>query len=432
MPKASSSQARRVGSILQASGKLVMRHIGAVSSLVVLFSEAHAFQAPLLPPLGRNFGTPRRDNVAFKPMTSCFAASGMYLGLQHLFEIHSHEGRRGLRHLRGATMNAEPRKVVTGGDQAASKRKDNPLRPFFDKALRSKENIICTERDVHRFFEAMGNFGDASELLYRLDDRRERGHECLKNSFSMAFASSSDKALLNSAVAFLAKLGDRELNRGTMIQCVEDCFKSIYTTPGLPSALLEAMEASRITDLSAVAWFLVSVCKKDAKAREDPKILEMAQLLRSAAENSQDGAISHLANLLPQEDVDNSSSFTHDDMQAQSLSDARLLRPLPGGRHDNDYADYRKISILPTASEMNSTTESYLPLVREPHVGKTLERQFRLLREDMVSSLKDQYKSALQDGRGVYMHPRFVNASRARERGFACVYARMDVFTFVK
>lgn len=31
----------------------------------------------------------------------------------------------------------------------------------------------------------------------------------------------------------------------------------------------------------------------------------------------------------------------------------------PGGRHDNDHADYRKIKILPTAAEFSSTDRPF-------------------------------------------------------------------------
>ena len=66
----------------------------------------------------------------------------------------------------------------------------------------------------------------------------------------------------------------------------------------------------------------------------------------------------------------------------------------PGGRHDNDFEDFRKISILPTPDEIASTEQ---PFYREAHQIYEAEsehrpaihydNQFRLLREDFLAEL---------------------------------------------
>jgi hypothetical protein len=68
----------------------------------------------------------------------------------------------------------------------------------------------------------------------------------------------------------------------------------------------------------------------------------------------------------------------------------------PGGRHDNDFEDFRNISIYPTPDEFLSTE---LPFYRrmnevfEVHEdgreGAHLDNQFRLLREDMLGELRN-------------------------------------------
>jgi len=77
----------------------------------------------------------------------------------------------------------------------------------------------------------------------------------------------------------------------------------------------------------------------------------------------------------------------------------------PGWRHNNDLHSYRKISILPTPDEINSTERPYLKTVDdiddleltcpikmfEVHV----ENQFRLLREDLVHDTRDNVQVAL-------------------------------------
>ncbi|GJC87141.1 NFX1-type zinc finger-containing protein 1 [Colletotrichum liriopes] len=72
-----------------------------------------------------------------------------------------------------------------------------------------------------------------------------------------------------------------------------------------------------------------------------------------------------------------------------------------GGRHDNDFANFRDISVFPTSDEFYS---SALPFYRRAaevtgveHTQRPrvhLDNQFRLLREDMLAELRDDLKVA--------------------------------------
>ncbi len=70
----------------------------------------------------------------------------------------------------------------------------------------------------------------------------------------------------------------------------------------------------------------------------------------------------------------------------------------PGGRHDNDHADYKNISLMPTTDELLSREVPFLrtadfiddpsmvPSLRALHV----DNQFRLLREDMLGEIREE------------------------------------------
>jgi hypothetical protein len=65
-----------------------------------------------------------------------------------------------------------------------------------------------------------------------------------------------------------------------------------------------------------------------------------------------------------------------------------------GARHDNDHASIADIQILPTAQEIASLRQEYLPLIDSTQhhlrgLAGLLDRQFRLLREDTVGQLRD-------------------------------------------
>ena len=70
----------------------------------------------------------------------------------------------------------------------------------------------------------------------------------------------------------------------------------------------------------------------------------------------------------------------------------------PGGRHDNDFVDFREIAIHPTADELLSEEQPFLRVARsidspeneEKRLGHHLDNQFRLLREDMLSELREE------------------------------------------
>ena len=72
-----------------------------------------------------------------------------------------------------------------------------------------------------------------------------------------------------------------------------------------------------------------------------------------------------------------------------------------GARHDNDYDDINLISILPTASEIQSERAENLPVSdpRALHLGGVeglVDRHFRLLREDTIGQLRDIARAEIE------------------------------------
>ncbi|PYI10434.1 putative AAA family ATPase [Aspergillus sclerotiicarbonarius CBS 121057] len=79
----------------------------------------------------------------------------------------------------------------------------------------------------------------------------------------------------------------------------------------------------------------------------------------------------------------------------------------PGGRHDNDFADYRKIAIYPTSDEFLSTSKPFYRRAQEiaevaveTRLTAHLDNQFRLLREDMLSDIRDEFQIARGQRKG--------------------------------
>jgi hypothetical protein len=77
----------------------------------------------------------------------------------------------------------------------------------------------------------------------------------------------------------------------------------------------------------------------------------------------------------------------------------------PGGRHDNDFVDFRQVGIYPTEDEITSKdrpfynpahTLTQVPV--EERVAHHLENQFRLLREDFLAELREDLKATTGNG----------------------------------
>lgn len=72
----------------------------------------------------------------------------------------------------------------------------------------------------------------------------------------------------------------------------------------------------------------------------------------------------------------------------------------PGGRHDNDFDDFRKILVYPTTDEFNCTDRPFYRRAKEVFETNMLERPavhldntYRLLREDILSELRNDWQN---------------------------------------
>jgi hypothetical protein len=171
-------------------------------------------------------------------------------------------------------------------------------------------------------------------------------------------------------------------------------------------------ELSLIIELVIVALHeLVSREKRASLHQDMPKLMDrldrVAQLLRGVANEH---SISVSLNLEPLKTVRRIFEITsgliqgsasqadgpqHHDGNAGPSRAYTIGLSVPGGRHDNDHLNLQDISIMPTADELLSDQEDYLPSTdfRQPHflndpVQRYLDTHFRLLRHDVFGSLK--------------------------------------------
>ena len=91
-----------------------------------------------------------------------------------------------------------------------------------------------------------------------------------------------------------------------------------------------------------------------------------------------------------------------------STTSTALSLEAPGGRHNNDFVDFRQISIIPTVDELLSKRRPALQPAsmlddsdrKETRVTDYFDNMFRLLREDLVCGLKEELGKVLNKKQG--------------------------------
>lgn len=181
-------------------------------------------------------------------------------------------------------------------------------------------------------------------------------------------------------------------------QCLLETSESRGTTLALiVSSLYELLIRVRKSllheDLPELLDALNIKARRFASLVEDPATLSPdldATLIRiDMMRRMMEGARGRLSGTLPTETTDtkNAHSF-HSTFPMEVV--------VPGGKHDNDFADMTKIQIFPTLGEITSDMSEYLPTtdLTQPHfladpVQRHLDSAFRLLRHDIFGPLKE-------------------------------------------
>jgi hypothetical protein len=181
------------------------------------------------------------------------------------------------------------------------------------------------------------------------------------------------------------------IGEGTYVQKLVDCIIQPPTT--FWTAFLREFRANRLEPdaQESFAWLLLQlVLLPINKARPYHMLAEESSIINTLLDSPRSGTRSIAAKI------------KH--VVKYSGSTGSELLNGPGGRHDNDHVDFRDIAILPTADELEFTSEkaflrpsSWLenPTTEENRFDIHLDNQFRLLREDMVAEMREEVQIAL-------------------------------------
>ena len=302
-----------------------------------------------------------------------------------------------------------------------------PRRLSYLDSLRLGEKTLDNPRDAEQVFKQLLRKSDRPEMLAVACD--EKLLPVLKDALAITAGQ------LDVPVQLLAALGAEKLSHGAYAGFVVAAFRAFFEAPGFLGAVRSALLDGSLQDPAAVAWMLIKLaCEvKEVRQQRDPDLKEVVELLKTCTKPGMAALTPRLNTLFARVTAPAGDEVSEDDEDAAaygsaqgtpmvSLEAAKAAPRPPGVRdHDNDPEDFRSISITPTPSELNCRERPYLPPPEgsafiDDSEAAMLDRHFRLMREDMLGSLREELAEELAGGpaafRRVFQGPRLAGIDR--------------------
>lgn len=274
-------------------------------------------------------------------------------------------------------------------DQEAAAKRLVGLTKLFNAVIHGHRELKSTG-DGNRFLEALCVQPDASKCVENLI--AAPGGLC---GIAKAFRFSMDSAFLNgpatSAIRFLSEPSLKQLYGGHFLHRV---LEQIVQPPTFWNTLVEAHHARILTEEGTYAfgWLLLEILC--CRLEDIPDVRGVAERITND-ESLIDSPLLEVRNL------GHKIKHVLDSTSSDAAEDG------PGGRHDNDFVDFRKIKILPTPDEFASTERPFYRRADamestepERRGGIHLDNQFRLLREDLLGELRSDFQIAMGAKKG--------------------------------
>lgn len=259
------------------------------------------------------------------------------------------------------------------------------LSALFNRVLYGPR-ILSTPRDGKLFIEA----------ICVQDDPASCAHKLLSSPYGLCALQASVRfdtsvAFLNGdAVPLLRYLQTPSLKAISSGSVLAKMLLSMVEPPFFWEALTKSFTGGLLNPdaCQAFAWLLLQLVSLPGKASSPYVLLAESSNILDTILNSPDGETRILGEKIKHA-LPLDSSELYNDAETK-----------PGGRHNNDHADRREISIMPTADELLSKDRPFFRTADFLHDPETacsrrdihLDNQFRLLREDMLGEIRDELK----------------------------------------
>jgi hypothetical protein len=275
---------------------------------------------------------------------------------------------------------------AVGGERAARFQK------VFDAYLRGSRPV-STVAGSQLFLEAAREHPTPSLCIEKISTS-SHGLRAVRNSVR---ASADPRFLIGHVFPFIAYLADPDVKAIAGGRLLDQIIVTLVDPPTAWSLILQLYLDDGFPDSEARAQTFAWLCLEIASSRS-PELMELKEELRDALEKRP-----LLDN--PCARVREYGYQVRTRLGIQSSADPALTSSAgtetPGGRHDNDFADYREISVYPTTDELVSTLRPFYRRAAEVEAADPeqrashhLDNQYRLLREDMLAELREDIQIA--------------------------------------
>lgn len=272
--------------------------------------------------------------------------------------------------------------------------------PSYIDKLKSGEKTLDNVRDAQQYFKVLSrDYEDTSYLALKFDD--DMG-PVLEKATNLLHPD------MNEPLKLLAAMGGEALTQGVYKERTLRCFRTLYGAADFMLKLTEQLTTGRLQgskDHSTIAWFILQLGKcGNEDVLNDLLVRDLIAFFKTSNQVGFPQLSKQLdivfQTVTPNDGTEGVVRADDGDVACMvSLEVAqRAMRP-PGVRdHDNDKENFRAISIIPTTQELRCNEGAYLPSTdNSDHMDNkeaaALDRQFRLMREDLLGTVKDELQS---------------------------------------
>jgi len=273
-----------------------------------------------------------------------------------------------------------------------SSRRAGLLKKRFQETV-AGERPVRTPQDGQLFLEAVRSQHSPSqcvEIIVSKPSGLEAVRDAVRTDLSLSF-------ILSHTLPFLRYLGSPSIKALVDGQLLEQILLVILNPPTLLTALVHLFRSHQIPDdsLYPFGWLALELISLPPSAQAD-----VTEIVACVADSQQfikckDHGARELGYKIQKV------------IQLRCSPGQTRETGGPGGRHDNDFPDFRKIRIYPTTDEFLSTQLPYYQTAHEVAQAETdrrprlhLDNQFRLLREDMLAELREDIQVATGKKKG--------------------------------
>ncbi len=265
-------------------------------------------------------------------------------------------------------------------------RRAGRLQSLFNDVANGKRKI-STPADAQLFLEAVQKRQPPSlciEIIISSSSGLEAIRCCVRVDLTLAFVQSHTLKLID----YLSNPDIKALADGQFLQ---ELLLVIAQPPTVWNTLVNLFLAHSLSEeaLRPFAWLVLELISLPSKLGLD--------ILKDVQAIVEDGSLIQAT----AHEVRELGYKVHKAFQIRSCSSSTDQTNSPGGRHDNDFANFREIAIYPTTDEFLATAKPFYRKAEEVFEAGTAERagihldnQFRLFREDMLAELRNDLQIA--------------------------------------